>query len=225
MRRGASLQAAGGSTSSIACRSRHSRSATSRAGSPTSSSRDSGGTHRKLKACSPTQGEQARAAARIADDVVVGERIAVIAVGDWKPRSRPRRVPPAPAVRPGRSRRQLARQARTSCELGQQLVQRCARRPARIETRRKISCVLDELGAGGAQALHHQVEAVGLVRRDAVIVDRRAQIFARARRQPPASAPASAAPQRSVRVGARPPLQTRTTRQLRPPFSKYCSTA
>ena len=39
--------------------------------------------------------------------------------------------------------------------------------------------VFDLLGAGGAHALHDQVEAVGLLRIDGVVVDRGAQEFAR----------------------------------------------
>ena len=84
--------------------------------------------------------------------------------------------------------------------------------------------VLDVLGARRPDALQHEVEAVFLVVADAVVVDRGAQEFARSRRQRLQHQRSSLAAG-SVSVQQRAPLATRTTNAVRPPFSKYCSTA
>jgi len=126
------------------------------------------------------QREQARSGRRRADQVVVGEGSAVVAVGiridvpDRMARSGPER-----ALRPhGRHGAAHAHQRR--------LLQRrsdVARRVRRDRQAAEDLLVFDVLGARRAHALHHEVEAIRLVRTDIVVIDGGAQRFARARAQ------------------------------------------
>jgi len=122
--------------------------------------------------------EQARARLGRADHVVVGERTAVIAV-----RIRidvADRVPRAAAESLVRPRRRH----RTADTHESRLLQRTGHVPGRAGRGRQAAedlLVLDALGAVGAHALHDQVEAVGLVRADVVVIHRGAKHLARSR--------------------------------------------
>ena len=166
------------------------------------------------------QREDAGAGLRRADDVVVGDRPAIVAIGIGG------RVADHRAVRGRRrTRRPLgghaalhANQARLEQRVGDEAIG--ARRDGQPP---EDLLVLDLLGSRGAHPLHHQVEAVVILRLDAVVVDRGAQEFARTGADAAQDQPAAAVG--SVSVGGRAPLTTRTMTAQRPPFSKNCSTA
>ncbi len=124
------------------------------------------------------QREQPRPRLRRADHVVVGERQAVVAVGVGVDVAD--RVARAGAV--GLVRSVRGHGAAHAHQL--RVLERGRHEARRAGDHRQATedlLVLDALGAVGAHALHDEVEAVGLVRPDVVVVDRGAQHLARAR--------------------------------------------
>ncbi|MFO1399630.1 MAG: hypothetical protein U1F30_00215 [Steroidobacteraceae bacterium] len=165
--------------------------------------------------------EQPGARAGVPDQVVVRERVAIVAVGlggdvaHRHPRRAARR-----ARRPGRRQRALdARQPRLGQERRDAALRALAHRHAAEDL-----LVLDQLRAARAHPLQHQVEAVALVRGDAVVVDRGAQVFARARAAAAQAQRAAIGRQRD-RGGAAAVDDAHDEGASRPPLSKYCSIA
>ena len=114
--------------------------------------------HSRLKSGAACSANMPVPSTRGADDVVVGERRAVVAIGIGECVADRGATGPR-AERSGRSRGHAAR-ARAPGAI------RAARRSTkRPDVRRDRQApedllVLDQLGAGGAHALHHQIEAI-----------------------------------------------------------------
>ena len=131
----------------------------------------------QVEAGDALQRKQPGAAAGGADDVVVGERRAVIPVGiGERVADRDATGSAGGAIRALRGNRtRHAHQARSEQQVGDEAAGSGHHRHAPIDL-----LVFHQLRAGGAHALHHQIEAVALGAAQAVIVHRGAQVLARA---------------------------------------------
>ena len=133
--------------------------------------------HSRLKRVAPSSANSPEPAAAAADDVVVGERRAVVAVGIGEGVAH-RDAPGTAGGAVGALGRDAAgdpHQARFEQYVGDEAAGGRGDRDAPVDF-----LVLDQLGTGGAHALHHEVEALVLGSAQAIVVNRGAQVLARA---------------------------------------------